>query len=210
MPLKHSHAAPPPLPALDRLDLDSVEKFLAAVRGAGRDTAPYLDWAISVLLNSLMADSASRIFLPKTETAPFQAEDFFPFSAARPAGRQNMDLSRCFVIAPIWNNAEAIEALEQSRAGRTAGAKPAAGWYIQELNLAVIGSEIHQAYFDRFYGRGNALLHLYRLRQLAEHVSTDGENWYIKEQDGTETWCPVLEPRMAVLYALALKRHFGG
>ena len=213
MSLTHKSAVnPSPVPSLAHPDLGSVEKFLAAAKGAGQDPAPWLDWAIHVLLNSLMADSASRMFLPKTETAPFQAEDFFPFSAVKPAGRQMVELARCFVIAPIWNNAEAIAAMEQVRAAVPAGKEAggmAVGWYIPEINLAVVGGEVHRAYFSRFYGGGSALLSLYRLKELADHVSTDGENWYVKEQDGSETWCPVLEPRMAVLYQLALKRHFG-
>ncbi len=211
MSLTHKPAQiPPPVPSLSCPDLGSVEKLLAAVRGAGQDSAPYLDWAIHVLLNSLMADSAARMFLPKTETAPFQAEDLFPFSAVKPAGRQVVELARCFMVAPIWNNAEAISAMERVRSGAKTGAGGmATGWYIPELNLAVVDGEVHQAYFSRFYGGGSALLGLYRLKDLSAHVSTDGENWYVKEQDGSETWCPVLEPRMAVLYDLALRRHFG-
>ena len=208
--LHKTEPTPTPLPPLDCPDLESIQKFLAAAQGAGLDPAPCLDWAIHVLLNSLMADSASRMFLPKTETSPFHVEDLFPFSAVKPAGRQVVELAHSFVVAPIWNNAEALSAMEEVRGGKPLQAAhgQAAGWYIQELNLAVIGGQVHRAYFSRFYGQGSALLNLYHLKSLAEHVSTDGENWYVKEQDGSETWCPVLVPRMAVLYELALKRHF--
>lgn len=205
-----------PLPSLSAPDLESIEKFLSAAgehcAEVGRDEMMYLDWAIHVLLTSMMADNASRIFLPKTETAPFDAEDLFPFSAVEPSGRQLVELSRSFVISPVWNNVEAITVMEYVRSGDPSSHElngAAVGWYIKELNLAVINKDVHLSYFSRFYGRGQALLYAYRLKDLAEQVSTDMENWYVTETNGEETWCPVLEPRMALLYKLALRRYFG-
>ena len=56
-------------------------------------------------------------------------------------------------------------------------------------------------------GRGEVLLDTYSLRDLAPAVRTDGTDWLVTEEDGSETYCPVLEPRMAALYRLGLERY---
>ena len=77
-----------PMPPLGLLDFESTMKFreiaLEQFQTRGWDTTVLLDWMIRTLLSSLMADSASRIFLPKTETGPFELDDLLPLSAAAP------------------------------------------------------------------------------------------------------------------------------
>lgn len=207
-------ASTAPLPPIGEMDYASIMKFLHLAeqrcREEGRSVRVYLSWAMHVLLTSLSADSASRIFLPKTETAPFQAEDLFPFSAAEPTGREVVALSGRFVIAPIWNNAKAAAALESVQEAGYGEEEPCItvlGYFFKDFNLAVIDSDVHRMYFSRLWGHGKALLNVYTLEALEGVVQTDGENWYVREPDGSETYCPVLEPRMAALYALGLKKR---
>ena len=202
-----------PLPPMGLLDFASTMKFrevaLERFRARGWDPAVVLEWMIRTLLSSLMADSASRIFLPKTETGPFVLDELLPLSAVRPAGRVSLPLTRVFLLAPAWNNQETAEALH-----RAAGAVPeppargeAAGVYLKELNLAIVDADPHESLCRRFLGRGSAVLDAYSLRDLAPVIRTDGTDWFVTEDDGDETYCPVLEPRMAALYCLGLERY---
>ena len=73
-----------PLAPMALADYEAFSKFLNQAlhrcRQTGRDFNVYLDWAIRALASSLAADSAGRIFLPKTKTAPFALDDLIPLS----------------------------------------------------------------------------------------------------------------------------------
>ena len=68
-----------PLPPMALTDYESMSKFLnhgaQRCKTSGRNFDLFLDWVIHSLILSLTADSASRIFLPKTKTAPFELDD---------------------------------------------------------------------------------------------------------------------------------------
>ena len=203
-----------PLPPLGLLDFESTMKFredaVEQYRAHGWDTAVLLDWMIRTLLGSLMADSAARIFLPKTETGPFELDDLLPLSAAAPTGRVKVPLNRVFLLAPAWNNRETAEALHQATrlpveelsGGETVGV------YLKELNLAIVDADPHESLCRRFLGQGTVVLDSYSLRDLAPILRTDGQDWFVTEEDGEESYCPVLEPRMAALYSLGLERYY--
>ena len=203
-----------PLPPLGLLDFESTMKFredaVEQYRAHGWDTTVLLDWMIRTLLGSLMADSAARIFLPKTETGPFELDDLLPLSAAAPTGRVKVPLNRVFLLAPAWNNRETAEALHQATrlpveelsGGETVGV------YLKELNLAIVDADPHESLCRRFLGQGTVVLDSYSLRDLAPILRTDGQDWFVTEEDGEESYCPVLEPRMAALYSLGLERYY--
>lgn len=48
-------------------------------------------------------------------------------------------------------------------------------------------------------------MNAYSLKDLTKVLSTDGEKWYLQEENG-ETELPVLEPRMAILYNCGARR----
>ena len=202
-----------PVPPLGLLDVPSTMKFWEMARQqfqeAGWDPAPLLDWMIRTLLTSLAADSAARIFLPKTETAPFVLDDLLPFSAVAPTGRARISLSRAYLLSPAWNNRDLAEALHRARAmpEEELLGSGTIGVYLRELNLAILDASVHEALACRSLGRGEALLDTYSLRDLAPAIATDGTDWLVTEEDGSETYCPVLEPRMAALYRLAVERY---
>ena len=79
-PMKELYESP--LPPMALTDYEAFSKFLNQAlhrcRETGRDFNVYLDWAIRALASSLAADSAARIFLPKTRTAPFSLDDLIP------------------------------------------------------------------------------------------------------------------------------------
>ena len=206
-------AFPGPLPPMSGLDYQSVMKFLdfAEERCAeeGQSLDPVYDWLIRCLLNSLVSDSASRIFLPKTQTKQFERDDLLPLYAAVPEGREKIQVGHSFVIAPIWGNADAVDAILtlQKRGGMHEGPKDmVVGAYIKELNLAIIEKAVHEMYFTRFGGHGCVTLDVYSLKKLDSVLSTDGENWFVQEAEG-ETSRPVLDARMAALYSIALERY---
>ena len=58
----------------------------------------------------------------------------------------------------------------------------------------------------QLWKRGAACLKTASLADMADVIRTDGENWYVKEDDGEESWYPVQEPRMAAIYSMALER----
>ena len=203
-----------PMPPLGLLDFESTMKFreiaLEQFQTRGWDTTVLLDWMIRTLLSSLMADSASRIFLPKTETSPFVLDDLLPLSAVEPMGRVKLPLTRAFLLAPAWNNRETAEALHQA-VGYSMEAlvdEAPVGVYLKEFNLAIVDAAPHESLCCRFLGKGTALLDSYSLRDLAPVIRTNGEDWFVTEADGSETCCPVLEPRMAALYRLGLERYY--
>ena len=196
-----------PVPPLGLLDYPSTMKFWEMARRQYREArwAPsvLLDWMIRTLLASLTADSAARIFLPKTDTAPFVLDDLLPFSAVAPTGRARIPLARTYLLAPVWSNRDLAEALHRPEDPP----EEAVGVYLRELNLAVVDAAVHESLACRFLGRGEVLLDTYSLRDLAPAVRTDGTDWLVTEEDGSETYCPVLEPRMAALYRLGLERY---
>ena len=169
-----------PLPPLGLLDYESTMKFredaLEQYRANGWDTAVLLDWMIRTLLSSLMADSASRVFL----------------------------------LAPVWNNRETAETLHQAtrRSVEELAGGEAVGVYLKELNLAIVDGDPHESLCCRFLGQGAIVLDSYSLRDLAPILRTDGQDWFVTEEDGEESYCPVLEPRMAALYRLGLERYY--
>ena len=70
------------------------------------------DWAIRALASSMAADSAARIFLPKTRTAPFSLDDLIPLSEIPSKGTVRVDLTKSYVVAPIWNNTDLVDAVK--------------------------------------------------------------------------------------------------
>lgn len=202
-----------PVPPLGCMDYASVMKFWNAsaerFQANSWDLSAVIDWAIKTLLNSITCDSASRIFLPKTETSPFDMEDLMPFSAVTPAGQAKIPLHRSFLLAPVWNNSDTADTLRHAAQSpeESLPEKVSIGIYIKEWNLAIVQKAVHEANAARFLGRGIALMDTYSLRDLAAVIRTDGTNWYVSETDGSESYCPVLEPRIAALYNLSLERY---
>jgi len=198
---------PSPLPPLAGTDCDAVTKFLSAAESKSIEVHepldPYYDWVIHTLLSSMMVDSASRIFLPKTETSQFQLDDLFPFSYVRPTGTAPVKLANLFVIAPLWNNADSLQSIQ----AHEALPHTSVGVYIEELNLAIITDSVHQVYFSRYLRRGEVVLYKYELAEMAKTVQTDGTSWLVTNDKGEQETFPALEPRMAVLYSVALRRH---
>lgn len=202
-----------PLPPMGCLDYDSTMKFWEQSKQQfverGWDPSVLIDWMVHILLNSLMADSASRIFLSKKETGPFYLEDLFPISVADPIGRSKVELANTFLISTPWNNNGTAEALHTASEtsiddiseGQTIGV------FIKELNLAILEESVHTAHCCRFLGQGSVLLDTYSLFDFAPILQTDGVEWIITEEDGGESVAPVLEPRMAALYTLSLEKY---
>lgn len=202
-----------PLPPMSLTSYEDTLKFLEAAErecvSAGKGLDPYYDWAIEMLLTSMMSDSASRIFLSRRETGSFELNDLFPFDAVRSTGSMTVDLTKAFVIAPLWNNQYIFSAVEQLREhGFRDDAPPTepVGLYIRELNLAVLTKDVERIYFARYWGPCKVPLDTLRLEDMAARVKTDGENWLIKEGEQTIER-EILEPRMAALYAIALRRN---
>lgn len=205
-----------PLPPMALTEYETMSKFLnsgaARCRASGRNFDLFLDWAIHVLVTSLASDSASRIFLPKTRTGPFALDDLIPISDLPPAGQKRVRLAETRLIAPVWNNSDLEMALEAFYDSGFQDAKidqPFGGAYIEELNLAVIDSpsDVDVPYVLRIWGKGSILLNSYSLKDLEGVLRTDGETWFLREEDGSETELPVLEPRMAALYNCGLHRY---
>ena len=177
---------------------------------SGRNFNMFLDWAIHALITSLTSDSASRIFLPKTKTAPFYMDDLLPISGIQPSGKKHVQLQETYLIAPVWNNTDlelALEAFYDSGFEDSKVDQPFDGAYIEELKLAIIDSpsNVDVPYVLRVWGRGSIQLNTYSLKQLKTVLRTDGSKWYI--QDEEERSAPVLESRMAALYNCALRRY---
>jgi len=206
-----------PLPPMALTDYDSMSKFLnqssQRCKISGRNFNLFLDWVIHALAASLAADSASRVFLPKTKTAPFALNDLIPLSGLPSAGEKRIKLNKCSLIAPVWNNGELEEALESfydSGFDDVDMEKPLNGAYFEELQLAVVDSptDVDMPNVLRVWGRGSVILPVYSLKTLEPLLSTDGERWYL--QDGEdEREEPVSEPRMAALYNCGLRRYCG-
>ena len=204
-----------PLPPMVLTDYESMSKFLSSgvqrCKASGRNFDLFLDWAIHALLASLTADSASRIFLPKTKTGPFELDDLIPISGLQPSGKKRIQLQEVSLIAPVWNNSDLESALEAFYDSGFADVKldqPFGGAYIEELRLAIIDSpaDVSVPYVLRTWNRGSVELNTFKLKDLESQISTDGDNWYYQE-DGEEVTEPVLEPRMAALYNFDLRRY---
>jgi len=196
---------------------DAMSKFLnqgsQRCKISGRNFDLFLDWVIQALKASLAADSASRVFLPKTKTAPFALDDLIPISDLPPVGEKRVKLNECSLIAPVWNNGGLEEALENFYDGGFVNLdmeQALPGAYFEELRLAVVNSpaEVDMPNVLRVWGRGSMILPVYSLKDLEPLLSTDGEKWYL--QDGEDKWEEsVLEPRMAALYNCGLRRYCG-
>ena len=144
-PMKELYESP--LPPMALTDYEAFSKFLNQAlhccHETGRDFNVYLDWAIRALASSMAADSAARIFLPKTRTAPFSLDDLIPLSEIPSKGTVRVDLTKSYVVAPIWNNTDLVDAVkafsdsgfENAQIDQVFG-----GAYIQELKLAIIDS----------------------------------------------------------------------
>lgn len=206
-----------PLPPMALTDYEAMSKFLnqgaQRCKVSGRNFDLFLDWVIHALIMSLTADSASRIFLPKTKTGPFVLDSLIPISGFPSAGDRQVRLNECSLIAPVWNNSDLETALESLYDSGFAGSdisQPFGGAYIEELRLAVIDSpsDVDIPNVLRVWGRGSIRLPAYSLKNMEPLLSTDGEKWYIQEEKG-ERREPVLEPRMAALYNCGLRRYCG-
>ena len=206
-----------PLPPMALTDYEAMSKFLnqgaQRCKVSGRNFDLFLDWVIHALTVSLASDSASRIFLPKTKTGPFVLDDLIPISGCPSTGIRRVRLSECSLIAPVWNNSDldaALESLYDSNFKSLDIEQPISGGYIEELRLAVIDSpaDVSVPNVLRVWSRGSVQLTSYTLRDLELLLSTDGEKWYIQEEDG-ERAEPVLESRMAALYNCGLRRYCG-
>lgn len=206
-----------PMPPMALTDYEAMSKFLnqgaQRCKVSGRNFDLFLDWAIQALTASLAADSASRIFLPKTKTGPFTLDALIPISALPPAGERRVRLSECSLIAPVWNNGgleAALESFYDSGFASLDVERPFGGAYFQELRLAVIDSpaDVDVPNVLRVWSRGSVVLPVYSLKDLEPVLSTDGESWFLQEEEG-EREEPVLEPRMAALYNCGLRRYCG-
>ncbi|MCI8328929.1 MAG: hypothetical protein HFG02_04785 [Oscillibacter sp.] len=206
-----------PLPPMALTDYEAMSKFLnqsaQRCKVSGRNFDLFLDWVIHALTASLTADSASRIFLPKTKTGPFALDDLIPISALSPSGERRVKLCECSLIAPVWNNSDLETALESFYDSKFAGLdveQPFRGAYLEELRLAVVDSpaDVDVPNVLRVWSRGSIRLPAYSLKDLEPVLSTDGERWYLQEEEG-ERDEPVLEPRMAALYNCGLRRYCG-
>ena len=204
-----------PLPSMALTDYEAFSKFLNQAlhrcRETGRDFNVYLDWAIRALASSLAADSAARIFLPKTRTAPFALDDLIPLSEIPSKSKVRVDLKKSYVVAPVWNNTdlmEAVEAFTDSGFENAQIEQVFGGAYISELKLAIIDSpsDVDVPYILSLWDRGSIQMEAYSLKDLTKVLSTDGSKWYLQEEDG-DTELPVLEPRMAILYNCAARRY---
>ena len=202
------------LPPMALTDYEAFSKFLNQAlhrcHETGRDFNVYLDWAIRALASSLAADSAARIFLPKTKTAPFVLDDLLPISGLPSRGQARVDLKKSYVVAPVWNNTDLIEAVEAFSDSGFENAQIEqvfGGAYIQELKLAILDSpsDVDVPYILSMWERGSIQMNAYSLKDLTKVLSTDGTRWYLQGEDGG-TELPVLEPRMAILYNCGARR----
>lgn len=207
-----------PLPPMALTEYETMSKFLNSgarrCKESGRSFDLFLDWAIHALVTSLTSDSASRIFLPKTKTGPFVLDDLIPLSGLPSSGKKSIRLAETRLIAPVWNNSDLEQALEAFYDSGFQDVKidqPFGGAYIRELNLAIIDSpsDVDIPYVLRVWGKGSIHLDAYSLKDLEPVLRTDGKTWYIREEDGSESELPVLEPRMAALYNCGLHRWCG-
>lgn len=202
-----------PLPPLACLDYDEAMKFWEreSERFAANswDSSILLDWAIRALLASLMSDSVSRIFLPKTRTDAFFSDELIPLSVIEPTGRASIPLARVFLVSPAWSNRTLANALCQAVAKpvEEIGEGKVIGAYIKELNLAIVDAGVHQADAQRFFGRGSALMDTYSLHDLDTVLWTDGRDWVVVDEEGGETAYPVFDERMAALYTFGVMRY---
>lgn len=213
--LKNLYAGP--LPPMALTDYESMSKFLNQAsqrcKVSGRNFDLFLDWVIHALLASLTSDSAARIFLPKTRTAPFVLDDLIPLSGIRPTGKKRIQLSETHLIAPVWNNTDlglALEAFYDSGFEDVKIEQHFGGAYIEELRLAIVDSpaDVDIPNVLRVWNRGSLQLDTYTLKSLEPVLSTNGDAWYLQE-DGGERAEPVREPRMAALYNCGLRRYCG-
>lgn len=200
-----------PVPPIGSMEDVSLQKFLDGAKAYAAETGisyhAYLNWAIETLLYSLEADSAARIFIPKTDTVSFDPEELFPFSAVPSYTNEKVSLEKAYIIAPLWNNVAVCRALADTASGWLPDkADRPMGYYIADIGLAVICGGVHHMYFSQLWKRGAACLKTASLADMADVIRTDGENWYVKEDDGEESWYPVQEPRMAAIYSMALER----
>ena len=203
-----------PLAPMALADYEAFSKFLNQAhhrcRETGRDFNVYLDWAIRALASSLAADSAARIVLPKTKTAPFDLDDLIPLSELPSRGTARVDLKKSYVVAPVWNNTdltEAVEAFSDSGFENAQIDQVFGGVYLQELKLAIVDSpsDVDVPYILSLWDRGSIQMEAYSLKDLAKVLYTDGAKWYLQGEDG-DTELPVLEPRMAILYNCGTRR----
>lgn len=206
-----------PMPPMALTDYETMSKFLnqgaQRCKVSGRNFDLFLDWVIHALTVSLSSDSASRIFLPKTKTGPFALDDLIPLSDFPPTGEKRVRLRECSLVAPVWNNSgleAALESLYDSNFASLDIERPVGGAYIEELRLAIIDSpsDVDIPNVLRVWSRGSVQLKTYSLKNLEPLLSTDGEKWYLQDEDG-ERDEPVLEPRMAALYNCGLRRYCG-
>lgn len=206
-----------PMPPMGLTDYESLSKFLNAgaqrCKTSGRNFDLFLDWAIHALLASLTSDSAARIFLPKTRTAPFVLDDLIPLSGIRPTGKKRIQLSETHLIAPVWNNTDlglALEAFYDSGFEDVKIEQRFGGAYIEELRLAIIDSpaDVDIPNVLRVWNRGSLQLDTYTLKALEPVLRTNGDAWYLQEGE-SERAEPVREPRMAALYNCGLRRYCG-
>ena len=175
-----------PLPPMALTDYEAMSKFLnqsaQRCKVSGRNFDLFLDWVIHALTASLTADSASRIFLPKTKTGPFALDDLIPISALSPSGERRVKLCECSLIAPVWNNSDlesALEAFYDSGFEDVKIEQRFGGAYIEELRLAIIDSpsDVDLIHVLRTWHRGSVQLPSYSLKALEPFLSTDGVNW---------------------------------
>ena len=114
------------------------------------------------------------------------------------------------MVAPIWNNTdlmEAVEAFSDSGFENAQIDQVFGGAYISELKLAIIDSpsDVDVPYILSLWDRGSIQMEAYSLKDLTKVLSTDGEKWYLQEED-CDVEFPVLEPRMAILYNCGARR----
>ena len=197
-----------PIPSLGEADYETIMRFVQRecnrLQKRGQATDDVLTWVIQTLIGSLLADNAARLFLPKTQTAMFSIEDLIPMSAVTPSGQSRIQLGAVNLICPVWQDPDTVQEIASYASEQNIlHIDDPVGVYIRELNLAIVDSLSEEIYASRHYGRGEAVFDVYSIRDMAPILSTDGTDWNVNEPDGSQTYAPVLEPRMAALYEIS-------
>ncbi len=201
-----------PIPSMSLVDRDSVYKFLEHAREyCDQERVPFsnfLNLTIHELLVSLASDNASRLFLPKTDTAPFKPEMLFPFSAVRDYTQEKIPLKGNIVIAPVWNNMEVCKSVgrlvnekKESDPGRTVS-----GIFIPEMKLAIVARDTELRFVEHTWGLGAALMYVVSVNAMDDVVGIEDDCW-VYEDDGDPVMKPILERRFALAYEMELIRQ---
>lgn len=203
-----------PVPSMSCVDRESVYKFVEHAKDFCREERVsldnYLNWAVHVLLKSLASDNPSRMFLPKTDTAPFRPEMLFPFSAVEVQQTSPIPLSRNIVISPAWNNMDIYRSVAEVACNKanSVSEDTAAGYFIPEMRLVIIAMETERHLVEYTWGGGSALLFTVPVSVMDAAVGIADGCWAY-ERDGDTVLQPILDERFFLAYELTLYRIGG-